>query len=59
MIREKGFNMQKNLNSNLIYNNQDGIEYIQFENLLQYPQITHCYTLRSGNKENITLLLQR
>ena len=44
--------MQKNLNSNLIYNNQDGIEYIQFENLLQYPQITHCYTLRSGNKLN-------
>ena len=44
--------MQKNINSKLIYNNQDGIEYIQFKKLLQYPEITHCYTLRSKDKLN-------
>lgn len=42
--------MQKILNSNLVYNNKNGIEYIQFKRLLEYPEITHCYTLRSGNK---------
>lgn len=38
--------------SNLIYNNQNGIEYIQFKRLLEYPELTHCYTLRSGDKLN-------
>ena len=38
--------------SNLIYHNQNGIEYIQFKKLLEYPELTHCYTLRSKNKLN-------
>lgn len=42
--------MQNILNSNLVYNKKNGIEYIQFKRLLQYPEITHCYTLRSNNK---------
>ncbi len=42
--------MQKILNENLVYQNKNGIEYIQFKKLLQYPEITHCYTLRSNNK---------
>ncbi len=44
--------MQNILNSNLVYYNKDGIEYIQFKKLLQYPEIIHCYTLRSGNNLN-------
>lgn len=44
--------MQNIFNDNIIYQNKNGIEYIQFKKLLQYPQITHCYTLRSGNKLN-------
>ena len=44
--------MKKIWSSNLIYNNKNGIEYIQFKKLLEYPEITHCYTLRSGNKLN-------
>lgn len=42
--------MQDIFNENLVYQNKNGIEYIQFKKLLQYPEITHCYTLRSNNK---------
>lgn len=44
--------MEEFLNKNLIYNNQDGIEYIQFKKLLQYPEVSHCYTLRSNGELN-------
>ena len=44
--------MQDIFNENLVYQNKNGIEYIQFKKLLQYPEITHCYTLRSNNKLN-------
>ena len=44
--------MQNILNENLVYQEKNGIEYIQFKKLLQYPEITHCYTLRSNNKLN-------
>jgi len=42
--------MQNIIGSNLVYNKKDDIEYIQFKKLLEYPEITHCYTLRSGNQ---------
>ncbi len=44
--------MKNIFNDNIVYQNKNGIEYIQFKRLLQYSQITHCYTLRSGNKLN-------
>ena len=45
--------MEKDIiGSNLVYNNKEGIEYIQFKKLLEYPEITHCYTLRSNNQLN-------
>lgn len=31
---------------NIIYKNKNGIQYIQFKKLLEYPEITHCYTLK-------------
>lgn len=44
--------MQDIFKENLVYQNKDGIEYIQLKKLLQYPEITHCYTLKSNNKLN-------
>lgn len=44
--------MQEILNSNIVYQNKNGIEYIQFKKLLEYPEVTHCYTLRSGDMLN-------
>lgn len=44
--------MQEFLNSNVVYQNKNGIEYIQFKRLLEYPEVTHCYTLRSGDMLN-------
>lgn len=41
--------MQK-FGTDIVYQNKNGIEYIQFKRLLDYPEITHCYTLRSGDK---------
>ena len=38
-----------------MYQNKDGIEYIQFKKLLEYPEITHCYTMRSNNKLNFQI----
>lgn len=40
---------------NIIYQNKDGIEYIQFKRLLEYPEITHCYTMRSNNQLNFQI----
>ena len=40
---------------NIIYRNNEGIEYIQFKRLLEYPEVTHCYTMRSNNKLNFQI----
>ena len=40
---------------NIVYQNKDGIEYIQFKKLLEYPEITHCYTMRSDNQLNFRI----
>lgn len=40
---------------NIIYQNNDGIEYIQFKRLLEYPEITHCYTMKSNNQLNFQI----
>lgn len=48
--------MKEIIGSNLVYNNKEGIEYIQFKRLLEFPEITHCYTLRSGNKLSFPLI---
>lgn len=42
--------MQDIFKNNVEYHAKNGIEYIQFKKLLEYPEITHCYTLRSDNK---------
>lgn len=44
--------MQEIFNSNIVYQNKNGIQYIQFKRLLEYPELTHCYTLRSGDMLN-------
>lgn len=31
---------------------EQGIQYLQFKKLLAYPEITHCYTLKSNGKLN-------
>lgn len=40
---------------NIVYQNKDGIEYIQFKKLLDYPEITHCYTMKSNNQLNFQI----
>ena len=40
---------------NIVYQNKDGIEYIQFKRLLEYPEITHCYTMKSNNQLNFQI----
>lgn len=40
---------------NIIYQNKDGVEYIQFKRLLEYPEITHCYTMRNNNQLNFQI----
>lgn len=32
---------------NIIFKNKNGIQYIQFKKLLEYPEITHCYTMKN------------
>lgn len=44
--------MQDILKSNVVYNKDNNIEYIQFKRLLEYPEIKHCYTLRSNGNLN-------
>ncbi len=40
----------KNLsNKNIIHKKENGIEYIQFRRLLDYPEIEHCYTIRKND----------
>ena len=36
-------------NDVIVYKKVGDIEYIQFRKLLEYPEITHCYTLRSND----------
>ena len=36
-------------NENVIHINKNGIQYIQFKRLLQYKNITHCFTLKPLN----------
>ena len=43
------------LAKNIVYQNKDGIEYIQFKKLLEYPEITHCYTMKSNNQLNFQI----
>ena len=40
---------------NIVYQNKDGIENIQFKKLLEYPEITHCYTMKSNNQLNFQI----
>lgn len=40
---------------NIVYQNKDGIEYIQFKKLLEYPEITHGYTMRNNNELNFQI----
>ena len=47
--------MQENFNSHIVCQNKNGIEYIQFKKLLEYPEVAHCYTLRSGDKLSTNL----
>lgn len=39
-------------NENIIHIKKDNVEYIQFRKLLEYKNITHCYTLKSAGKLN-------
>ena len=39
-------------NENIIHIKKDNVEYIQFRKLLEYKNITHCYTLKSDGKLN-------
>lgn len=36
-------------NDVLIHNNVNGTEFLQFRRLLEYPNLKHCYTLRSNS----------
>ena len=33
-------------NNIIIHKNLEGIEFIQFRKLLEYPNLKHCYTMR-------------
>lgn len=35
-------------NEEIVHIKKDGVEYIQFKRLLQYPEIQHCYTIKNG-----------
>jgi len=39
-------------NENIIYYQQEKIEYLQFKKLLNYSEVKHCYTLKSRNELN-------
>lgn len=36
-------------NENMIHQKTNGIEYLQFRKLLQYPELVHCYTLSAND----------
>lgn len=37
-------------NETVVCFENEGLQYLQFKKLLEYPEVTHCYTLRSGNE---------
>lgn len=39
-------------NEKIICSEEGNIQYLQFKKLLAYPEITHCYTLRSNDEMN-------
>lgn len=41
--------MQDLSNDVIVHKKKNGIEYLQFKRLLEYPEIVHCYTLRANN----------
>lgn len=38
-------------NEFVIHKRQNGIEYLQFKKLLKYPEVEHCYTMRSSEMD--------
>ncbi len=36
-------------NENIIHKKENGIEYLQFRKLLDYPEVKHCYTTKIGD----------
>lgn len=36
-------------NKMIIHQRKDGIEFLQFRRLLEYPEIVHCYTLKAND----------
>ena len=41
--------MENQNNTKVIYYHQNGVDYLQFKKLLQYPEIKHCYTMKPLN----------
>lgn len=41
--------MQDLSNDVIVHRKKNGIEYLQFKRLLEYPEIVHCYTLRAND----------
>lgn len=37
---------------NVMICEEKGLQFLQFKELLKYPELEHCYTLRNGNKLN-------
>ena len=35
-------------NNGIVYIEKDGVQLIQFKNLLKHKNITHCFTTRNG-----------
>ncbi len=40
---------------NVTFKNKNGIQYIQFKKLLEYPEITHCYTMKNNGELNFQI----
>ena len=53
---ERGVSMEKDLSNEQVIHvkESDGIEYLQFRRLLEYKEITHCFTMKG--KENINYI---
>lgn len=41
--------MQDLSNDVIVHKKKNGIEYLQFKRLLEYPEIVHCYTLKAND----------
>lgn len=53
LTKRKETRMNQELwNDNIVYQQKGNLAYLQFKKLLEYPEITHCYTLRSGDELN-------